>query len=535
MNTNNDTNDNDTTNNKRQRIIIQEQTDEQIITQDNPSQITTTSELIPTPSSSPEMNNNNVTPPPFPSPPPPPPTQPIIHPTNTNNQPLIKIGTIFKFQPDPSIPPIKIKILAHDDDLVYVHYLGRDSRLDEWIKQDILLHNNALLSDITNVPEIDERIHPNNTNNSNGADGKTHPVGPGRGRRKTSTVISTPNHHPNSIHDTTTTTTTHADQSTDHNNNESNNNNNQQRQIWHHGGGHHGAHTLVRNIDQIQLGPYMIDAWYYSPYPPPYNTKIKILYICEFTLKYFKSLQAYRLHLSQLGNVVNRTPPGQEIYRDNERHVSIFRIDGKQQRLYCQNLSLLGKLFIEHKTLHYDPSPFSFFVLTEHVPSKSSTSSSNNDFIYRLVGYFSRETDSHENNLACILTLPQYQRKGYGKLIISLSYEISKQERKTGTPEKPLSDLGKFSYRSYWTYCLLKLLRDACDKGERPTIREICNKTSFKFEDVISTFQSLGFIKKLKGSYVLAVDKNQIDELLKPFVSRRFEKDLARKEFFLVS
>ena len=35
-------------------------------------------------------------------------------------------------------------------------------------------------------------------------------------------------------------------------------------------------------------------------------------------------------------------------------------------------------------------------------------------------------------NLACILTLPQYQRKGYGKFLISMSYELSKIECKVG-------------------------------------------------------------------------------------------------------
>ena len=38
-----------------------------------------------------------------------------------------------------------------------------------------------------------------------------------------------------------------------------------------------------------------------------------------------------------------------------------------------------------------------------------------------------QEKESPEsNNVACILTLPPYQRKGYGKFLIALSYELSK-------------------------------------------------------------------------------------------------------------
>ena len=55
---------------------------------------------------------------------------------------------------------------------------------------------------------------------------------------------------------------------------------------------------------------------------------------------------------------------------------------------------------------------------------------------HHVVGYFSKEKFTTENyNLACILTLPPYQRKGYGKFLIAFSYELSKREGRPGTPE----------------------------------------------------------------------------------------------------
>jgi hypothetical protein len=102
-----------------------------------------------------------------------------------------------------------------------------------------------------------------------------------------------------------------------------------------------------------------------------------------------------------------------------------------------------------------------------------------------LIAYFSKEKESAENyNVACILTLPQHQRHGYGRLVIEFSYLLSQREGKLGSPEKPLSDLGLLGYRAYWAD---KIVETVLAAGDEISVDEIAQATSITHADVMNT------------------------------------------------
>ncbi|KAH9507305.1 3-ketoacyl-CoA thiolase 5, peroxisomal [Bulinus truncatus] len=228
--------------------------------------------------------------------------------------------------------------------------------------------------------------------------------------------------------------------------------------------------TRMKNVNLIEFGKWRIKPWYFSPYPQEL-TSLPILYICEYCLKYLKSAKCLERHLAKC---LYKHPPGNEIYRNNK--LSVFEIDGRKNKQYAQHLCLLAKLFLDHKTLYFDTDPFLFYCMCE------------------------------EDN----------RGKGYGKLseLNLYSYELSKVEGKTGSPEKPLSDLGLLSYRSYWSQTILEILLNLKpnESGERPciTINEISELTSIKKDDVISTLQHLNLINYYKGQYIITLSEEQI-------------------------
>ena len=241
----------------------------------------------------------------------------------------------------------------------------------------------------------------------------------------------------------------------------------------------HRELTKIRNIDSITLGDQKMLTWYYSPYPYPFHD-MPHLFICEHCLRYFQTKEELDMHLRKTMEI---EPYGREIYRDG--NLSIYEMKGNCQKIPCQCLCLLGKLFLDHKTLYYDVECFSFYLLCECDENGC-----------HLVGYSSREVNSEDHNiLACIVVFPPYQHKGYGTLLISLSYEIARRKHLPGGPETPLSDLGYIAFNSFWKEKLLEVLKN--HSNVITSIENLVELTGIAEDDIKNVLEDLGVVQIL--------------------------------------
>nr|CAD2144536.1 unnamed protein product [Meloidogyne enterolobii] len=338
--------------------------------------------------------------------------------------------------------------------IFYVHYVGTDRRLDEWVPKSRILRQAAAEADILNGKQFLTRSQ----------------------RRLNEDF----RHVPKSYEDMDAYT----------------------RKLEME----HEQRTKVKNVEKVQFGDWEIDAWYFSPFPLSMVINKSKLYFCEFCLWYTSDQEIYTCHL--LHRCKKRRPPGdKQIYEDRQAsHLAVWEVKGSQYKEYCQSLCLLSKLFLDHKTLYYDVEGFLFYILCELDTNGEA----------HTVGHFSKELNS-ANNLACIMVLPPYQRNGYGKLLIQLSYCLSEREGIVGTPERPLSDLGKVSYRSYWWWVLIAVLDRELGSGRLEagsiSVNELSRLSGIHTLDIVDTFKALQLIKYWRGDHVVRISRKIISQI----------------------
>ncbi|POS83403.1 hypothetical protein EPUL_004174, partial [Erysiphe pulchra] len=261
----------------------------------------------------------------------------------------------------------------------------------------------------------------------------------------------------------------------------------------------------VRNIENVTLGDVRFQAWYSSWYPKEFlgkqNKIIKDLYVCSRCFAYSrgedsKELRAWFNHWQKCKK---KALPGEKIYVhgewveraedvliENKGVWSVWEVDGAIET----NLSLFAKLFLENKSVFFDVSGFKFFLLVYAAPKTSTDTGLDN----QIIGFFSKEKMSWDNNnLACILVFPPWQRKGLGSLLIGISYAIAQRKNIMGGPERPISDLGLKGYRGFWGREIARFLLNQ-DVDAEPCIIDI---ETISRETWISSDDCLNMIKEM--------------------------------------
>ncbi|KAI9676846.1 MAG: hypothetical protein M1817_006685 [Caeruleum heppii] len=262
-----------------------------------------------------------------------------------------------------------------------------------------------------------------------------------------------------------------------------------------------------RNILRVVLGDLLFDTWYESFYPEELvnggKHEVERLYVCRWCFKYSKELMPYMAHVKSCSWKA-RPPPGCMIYEKD--CYSIHEVDGEDLKIFCQNLSLFAKLFLENKSVCYDLASFHYYLLVHTVTSGLTSPPSDSSTTRQVVGFFSKEKMSWDNNnLACILVFPPWQRKGLGKILMGISYEISKRENRIGGPEKPLSDLGKRGYLSFWSASIARFVL-TLPVRKATTVQMVSKETFILPEDIITTLKEMNVhspTRRADGTVVL--------------------------------
>ncbi|KAK4161822.1 males-absent on the first protein [Cladorrhinum sp. PSN259] len=188
------------------------------------------------------------------------------------------------------------------------------------------------------------------------------------------------------------------------------------------------------------------------------------------------------------GKKASQTPAMVEEVVHDQGEWSIYEVDGETDVLFCQNLSLFAKLFLDNKSVFFDVTGFNYFLLVYTPPPSHSPSTRP-----QIVGFFSKEKMSWDNNnLACILIFPPWQRKGLGALLMGISYEISRREGVLGGPEKPISDLGKKGYKRFWGGEIARWLLESGEGEVVVDVGDVSEGTWIAVDDCLSVLREMG-------------------------------------------
>lgn len=234
------------------------------------------------------------------------------------------------------------------------------------------------------------------------------------------------------------------------------------------------------------------------------------LYVCEYCFKYADNDEHLASHADHCK--FQRHSPGKIKYKSPK--YTVKRVKGSKHRLFCQCLCLFTKLFLDNKSMYFKVDHYEFYIIYETSSTKP-------------LGFFSKDTVSYyQNNLACVLIFPPYQRRQLGTFLLDFSYKISKSEGLISGPEFPLSPFGLIGYVKYWS---LKICWEFAEGElanlEKVTLEDISSVTGFRINDIITALKYLECLGDSNEIYL---------SILRKKLNRNGCKALVEDEFLLL-
>lgn len=114
------------------------------------------------------------------------------------------------------------------------------------------------------------------------------------------------------------------------------------------------------------------------------------------------------------------------------------------------------------------------------------------------------------NNLACILIFPPWQRRGLGQVLMGASYVLGKREGRFGGPERPLSTLGRKGYINYWCGEVARFIL-GCPKQKTVNIKDVSDETWILPDDIVAALKEMDVLEKRKtASGSIVVNKSKV-------------------------
>ena len=265
-----------------------------------------------------------------------------------------------------------------------------------------------------------------------------------------------------------------------------------------------------RNIERVSFGDYDFNTWYgngayFSPGSSDLGVDCSIsgrrksapvrapqfwldcLYVCDFCFKYStdRALMAQHRAICPLNKAY--PPLGTLVYADSKSRRVIKRIRGFRHELFCQNLALFGKLFLDDKSVYYNVDAFDFYVVYAPEPSHDAGERAR----LKPMGFFSKEVNAwdEDNNLACICVFPPFQRLRLGSLLVEFLYALARVtpgQARLG-PEFPLSPFGQATYLRFWAKRLAFVIWN-------DSLRDLADKTGFRKDDCLLALEYMGVL-----------------------------------------